>query len=178
VSDARDAEIMITALDPCLVDWSREQKRFLQWYPSRSLLAAIRAYQNAQGLFAPLLRRFAIERHRFWSIVTGADIPVNACIGGGLMLPHPNGVVIAPAARVGANCIIFQQVTLGTIDGGYPEIDDLVLIGAGAKVLGPVTIGKGAKIGANSVVISDVPAGCTAIGIPARVIAPTAEKSA
>lgn len=87
------------------------------------------------------------------------------------MLPHPNGIVIAPGAVVGANCIIFQQVTLGTSDGGYPTLGDEVYVGAGAKILGPVLIGDGARIGANAVVVRDVPAGCTAIGVPARVIA-------
>jgi serine O-acetyltransferase len=172
VTDARETQILMAARAISMVDWSREQKRFFQWYPSRSLLAAIRAYQNAKGPTAPIWRRLAIERHRLWSIVTGADIPVTSHIGGGLMLPHPNGVVIAPDAAIGANCIIFQQVTIGTIDGGYPKIGDYVLIGAGAKVLGPVTIGQGAKIGANAVVVCDVPAGCTAIGIPARVTKP------
>lgn len=157
--------------EPITVDWSREHKRALQWFPSRSLLAAMRQYQHARGPFAPLWRRVAIERHRLWSIVTGADIPVNCQIGGGLMLPHPNGVVIAPDAIIGKNCIIFQQVTIGTIDGGYPTLGDNILVGAGAKILGPVTIGTGASIGANAVVICDVPAGCTAVGIPARVIA-------
>ena len=86
------------------------------------------------------------------------------------MLPHPNGVVIAPDANIGINCIIFQQVTIGTADGGYPTIGNNVLIGAGAKILGPVKIGDGAKIGANAVVLRDVPAGCAAAGVPARVI--------
>ena len=152
------------------VDWSRERKRALQWFPSRSLLAAIRQYQHAIGPLAPLSRRVAIERHRLWSIISGADIPVNCQIGGGLMLPHPNGVVIAPDANIGINCIIFQQVTIGTADGGYPTIGNNVLIGAGAKILGPVKIGDGAKIGANAVVLRDVPAGCAAAGVPARVI--------
>ena len=150
-------------------DWSREQKRSLQWHPSRSLLRAIRFYQSARGPFAGLIRRSAIERHRFWSIVTGADIPVDCQLGGGLMLPHPNGVVIAPGAVIGVNCIIFQQVTIGTHDGGYPTIGDGVFIGAGAKVLGPICIGNGAKIGANAVVMVDVAAGATAVGIPASV---------
>lgn len=165
-----DAVSLREASQQLRIDWSREHKRMLHWFPSRSLLAAIRQYQHAIGPLAPLSRRIAIERHRLWSIISGADIPVNCQIGGGLMLPHPNGVVIAPDANIGINCIIFQQVTIGTADGGYPTIGDNVLIGAGAKILGPVRIGDGAKIGANAVVLHDVPAGSTAAGIPARVI--------
>ena len=125
-------------------DWSREAKRRTQWYPSRSLLAAIRAYQTARGPFAGVKRRLAMERHRLWSIVTGADIPIDARIGGGLLLPHPNGVVISPSATIGVNCLLFQQVT----------------------------IGDHARVGANAVVTRDVPAGATVAGIPARIIAP------
>jgi serine O-acetyltransferase len=156
---------------PLLVapDWSREEKRFFQWYPSRSLLKAIRAYQNARGPLAPIVRRLAIERHRFWSIVTGADIPVNSQIGGGLLLPHPNGVVIAPDATIGVNCLIFQQVTVGATEHGYPEIGSHVDIGAGARIVGPVSVGDHARIGANAVVVSHIPAGATAVGIPARI---------
>ena len=91
------------------------------------------------------------------------------------MLPHPNGVVIHPEARVGVNCMIFQQVTLGTAGHGEakgraPVVGGHVDIGAGAKILGGVTIGDHAKIGANAVVLCDVPPGATAVGIPARII--------
>ncbi len=61
-------------------------------------------------------------RHRFWSVVTGADIPLGCRIGGGLLLPHPNGVVIHPDAAIGPNCLIFQQVTLGVTCGGAPTL--------------------------------------------------------
>jgi serine O-acetyltransferase len=88
-----------------------------------------------------------------------------------LLIPHPNGIVIHPEARIGVNCLIFQQVTIGA-DGrqGEPEIGGHVDIGAGARILGPVRIGSHAKIGANAVVIADVPAGATAVGIPARIV--------
>ena len=103
-------------------------------------------------------------------MVTGADIPLDTQIGGGLLLPHPIGVVIHPRARVGPNCLIFQQVTIGTRHGsGAPEIGGHVDIGAGAKILGPVRIGDHACIGANAVVLEDVPEGCTAVGVPARI---------
>ena len=88
------------------------------------------------------------------------------------MLPHPNGVVIHPAVRIGPNCMIFQQVTLGVggpLDGA-PQVGGHVDIGAGAKLLGGIVIGDHARIGANAVVLDHVPADCTAVGIPARVV--------
>lgn len=86
------------------------------------------------------------------------------------MVPHPNGIVIHPDAIIGPNCLIFQQVTIGTVDGSEkPVIEGHVDIGAGAKILGGVRIGAHAKIGANAVVLIDVPAGKTAIGIPAKI---------
>lgn len=148
-------------------DWSRERKRFFQWDPGRSLLASVRAYQGGGWL----KRRVAVVRHRFWSAVTGAEIPLNAVIGGGLLIPHPNGIVIHPRSVIGPNCLIFQQVTVGTVAGsGAPVIGAHVDVGAGAKILGGVRVGTGARIGANAVVLDDVPVGATAVGIPARVI--------
>ena len=154
-------------------DWSREAKAFLAWLPSRSLLASIRTYERcaeSRNPWAMLPRRLAVLRYRFWSVVAGADIPINSHIGGGLLLPHPNGIVIHPDARIGPNCLIFQQVTIGTRgDGGAPSIGGHVDIGAGAKILGPVKIGNHVVIGANAVVMLDVPDNCMAVGIPAVV---------
>lgn len=103
--------------------------------------------------------------------MTGTDIPINSQIGGGLLLPHPNGVVIHPGSKIGPNCLIFHQVNLGTRNGeGPPIIGGHVDIGAGAKILGAVTIGDHACIGANAVVLKNVPAGKTAVGVPAKII--------
>lgn len=156
-------------------DWSREYKRIFEWSPSRSLLASIRAYQRlslSSNIFnKTILKMLAVLRHRLWSVITGADIPVNCQIGGGLLIPHPNGIVIHPEVRIGPNCLIFQQVTLGTLLGsGVPELGGHVDIGAGAKILGNIKIGNRACIGANAVVMQDVPAGKTAVGIPARIL--------
>lgn len=155
-------------------DWSREHKRAGEWNPGKSLLACIRDYQrhrSSRHPWAPVLKRWAVLRHRFWSAVSGADIPLNCQIGGGLLLPHPNGVVIHPAAQIGPNCLIFQQVTLGMRgDGGVPVLKGHVDIGAGAKLLGAVSVGEHATIGANAVVLTDVPAHGVAVGVPAVVL--------
>lgn len=157
-------------------DWSREYKTAWTWFPSRSLLASLRSYQKWQryGLWGAVPRKFAVLRHRFWSAVTGCDLPINTVISGGLLLPHPNGVVIHPLCKIGPNCLILQQVTLGTNGSknksGVPSLGGHVDVGAGAKILGPVIIGDNAVIGANSVVLTDVPANALAIGVPARII--------
>jgi serine O-acetyltransferase len=141
---------------------------------SKRLLASIRAYQYHRargGLPHKLMRRLARLRHMFWSIITQSDIALEARLGSGLMLPHPNGVVIHEDARIGDDCMIMQQVTVGMIgDGDVPTIGNAVYVGAGAKIIGKLLIGDRARIGANAVVLTDVPANCTAVGIPARVI--------
>jgi serine O-acetyltransferase len=157
-----------------LSDWSRERKSPLAWDPARSLLASIRAYQRhaaAKGLHHALARKMAVLRHAFWSVVTAAMIPLSCEIEGGLVLPHPVGVVIHPSVKIGPNCLIFQNVTIGTRESeDVPTIGGHVDIGAGAKILGAVTIGDHARIGANAVVLSDVPAGKTAVGVPAVIV--------
>ena len=154
-------------------DWSREQKRFFEWAPSRSLLASIRSYQRCASSGNPLRRlwaKVAVLRHRFWSVVTGADIPLTCEIDGGLLLPHPNGVVIHPNVKIGPNCLLFQQVTLGSARGGVPCLAGHVDVGAGAKVLGRISVGAHARVGANALVIRDIPAGATVVGNPGRVL--------
>lgn len=154
-------------------DLSREHKTYLSWHPARALLASLRAYEQHRRATNPvswLLKKWAVLRHRFWSVITGADIPLGSKIAGGLLLPHANGIVIHPEAQIGPNCLIFQQVTIGTRGpGGAPRIGGHVDIGAGAKILGPVTIGNHAVIGANAVVLVNVPDNCMAVGIPAVV---------
>jgi serine O-acetyltransferase len=143
------------------------------WDPSRRLLKAIRDYQKARDsgrIWAKLIMKVCALRHRFWTVVTGAEIDLNCTIGGGLLLPHPNGIVIHPDAVIGPNCLIFQQVTIGTTArGGCPVIGGHVDIGAGARILGAVLIGDHAVIGANAVVLCDVPAYGRAVGVPAVV---------
>ncbi|MGI9316350.1 MAG: serine O-acetyltransferase [bacterium] len=157
---------MISATEP---DWAREIPANS---PSKKLLKALRDYQKycSKGPAFFLLKVLAVLRHRTWSIITGADIPINCKIGGGLLLPHPNGVVIHSDAEVGPNCLIFQQVTIGARGEFIPKIGGHVDIGAGAKVLGKIKVGDHAKIGANAVVLDTVPVGATAVGIPAKII--------
>lgn len=155
-------------------DWRRETPRRL-WDPSRRLLRSVRRYQALDGRRGPAiwaLRKIWVLLHRFWSVVTQAEIDLSARIGGGLLLPHPNGIVIHPEAEIGANCLIFQQVTIGAGGPvrGVPRIGGHVDIGAGARILGGVSIGDHARIGANAVVLQDVPEGATAVGIPARIL--------
>jgi len=146
--------------------WEREKPRRF-WDPGRRLLKSIRQYQSLKKSRNPInfIRiKICVIRHRFWSIITGAEIDLSCHIGGGLQIPHPNGIVIHPKSRIGANCLIFQQVTLaGEVDVGF-HVD----IGAGAKILGPLRVGNNIRIGANAVVTKDVEDGETVVGIPAR----------
>lgn len=168
------SESLVSATVP---DWTRERCR-RYWDPGRRLLRTIRRYQRWKSAGGPLhwFAGYWVLQHRFWSIVTGADIPLDAQLGGGLLLPHPNGIVIHPAAVIGPNCLLFQQVTIGSGGRrpGVPVLGGHVDVGAGAKLLGGINIGDHAKIGANAVVLDDVPPGATAVGVPARCIdAPT-----
>ncbi len=157
----------MTTISARVPDWNRE-KCSRWWDPAPQLLKTIRQYQKWQKcrFIGHFCKAWYVMQYRFWSVVTGADIPLNCQIEGGLMLPHPNGVVIHPKAYIGPNCLIFQQVTIieGVKIGGHVEI------GAGAKIIRPVSIGDHAKIGANTVILSDVPAGAMAVGIPAKII--------
>ena len=108
--------------------------------------------------------------------ITGADIAWSARIGPGLVLWHPTGVVIGPRVVVGRDARVQQGITLGaarsrTGKDGDPVLGDGVYVGAGARVLGPVRVGDRARIGANAVVLTDVPDDASAVGVPARIIA-------
>jgi serine O-acetyltransferase len=162
----RNGDLAPTSVEP---NWEREKPCGREWKPGLFLLKSLRDYQRAKN---PLTRGITTIRHRFWSAVAGCDIPLNSRIAGGLMIPHPIGIVIHPEAEIGANVLIFQQATIGAggpVDGA-PRIGSGVMIGAGAKILGGICIGKDARIGANAVVLSDIPEGATAVGIPAKII--------
>lgn len=106
--------------------------------------------------------------------MTGIEIHPGATIGRRVFIDHGMGVVIGETAEIGDDCTLYHGVTLGgtTWQKGkrHPTLESGVIIGAGAKVLGPITLGAGAKVGSNAVVVKDVPAGATAVGIPARVL--------
>lgn len=140
----------------------------------RRLVAANRAYRGwaaRRGMIAATGRKVARLRVALWNFVCGSDISPASTLPADLALPHPNGVVMHDEAIVGPGCMIMQQVTLGQLAGaGAPTVGKAVYIGAGAKVLGGITIGDGARIGANAVVLHDVPQGATVVGIPASVV--------
>ena len=117
------------------------------------------------------LARLISQISRFF---TGIEIHPGAKIGRGLVIDHGMGVVIGETAEIGDNVLLYHGVTLGGTgkDKGkrHPTVGNNVVIGAGAKVLGPIYIGSNSKIGANSVVLNNVPEGATAVGIPAKNI--------
>lgn len=165
---------MISATE---ADWAREKPRFF-WDSGRKLLKSVRDYQRYRskgGLFAKLLSKSCVLRHVFWSVITGADIPLTSKLGGGLLIPHPNGIVIHPDSVIGVNCLIHQQVTIGVKRGNNkaPTIAGHVDIGAGAKIIGNITIGEHAMIGTNAVVTKDVAPYDIVAGIPAKKIGST-----
>lgn len=155
----------VSATEP---DWTRETPR-AWWDPPRRLMRTIRRYQAVRS--NPVLRRWWALQHRFWSVICGAEIDLMAEIGGGLQMNHPNGIVLHPKAVIGVNCLIFQQVTLGAGPvPGFPRLGGHVDVGAGAKILGGIAVGDHARIGANAVVIKDVPSGATVVGVPAQIV--------
>lgn len=111
-------------------------------------------------------------------ILTGIEIHPGATIGKNLFIDHGTGVVIGQTAIIGDNVTIYHGVTLGGVGRSgddpngkrHPTVEDGAMIGSGSQVLGNITMGKNAKIGSNSVVTIDIPEGCTALGIPARII--------
>ncbi|WP_199091299.1 serine O-acetyltransferase EpsC [Bosea sp. ASV33] len=133
------------------------------------------SHRLQEGLVAiPFVGRIA-RRLVWWltCLVFGAEIAMAATIEGGLYIPHPYGIVIG-RSRIGRNVSIMQNVTVGTKsvwELAVPEVGDDVVLGAGAVVLGQVSLGNGSALGANAVVLSDLPAGSVAVGVPARVVA-------
>jgi serine O-acetyltransferase len=122
--------------------------------------------------------RFISHMGRF---CTGIEIHPGARIGKGFFIDHGMGVVIGETAEIGENVTLYHGVTLGGVSWEktkrHPTIGDNVVIGSGAKVLGPFTVGSGSKIGSNSVVVREVPANATVVGIPGRVVMATERPS-
>ena len=141
---------------------------------------------NYPGLHAVWLHRIS---HKLWKAnwkwlarslstfnrwLTGIEIHPGATLGRRVFIDHGMGVVIGETAEVGDDVTLYHGVTLGgtswTPGKRHPTLEKGAVVGAGAKVLGPITIGENAKVGSNSVVVKDIPAGATAVGIPGRII--------
>ena len=140
----------------------------------KKLLRAMRLYQRhkaSKGPVGALLRSYGKMAHAFWSIISASDINRNTQISAKARFPHLTGVVVHKGSVIEEDGQIMQQVTIGQLAGtGAPVLRKGCYIGTGAKVLGEITIGEYARVGANAVVLQDVPAGCTAVGIPAKVL--------
>ena len=137
-------------------------------------LWAIFFYRISNSIYKKGLRFLPRLISSLGQFLTTIDIHPAATIGRRVFIDHGVGVVIGETAIVGNDVLIYQQVTLGGVSLSHgkrhPTLEDNVVVGAGAKVLGDITIGRNSKVGANSVVVKNVPADSTAIGIPARVI--------
>ena len=135
---------------------------------------AIFWYRLANKLYKKNFKTLARIIMAFSQILTNIDIHPGATIGRRVFIDHGIGVVIGETAIIGDDVTIYQGVTLGgvSLNKGkrHPTIEDNVIIGGGAKVLGDITIGKGSKIGANSVVVKDVPPYSTVVGIPGKIV--------
>jgi len=142
---------------------------------------ALLIHRLAHGLWRMRLRWLARLVSHASRFLTGIEIHPGATIGRRVFIDHGMGVVIGETAEIGDDCTLYHGVTLGgtTWNKGkrHPTLQRGVVIGAGAKVLGPIVIGEGAKIGSNAVVVKSVPAGATALGIPARIILDEQDKT-
>jgi serine O-acetyltransferase len=144
---------------------------------------ALMVYRLAHALWTrgfPLAGRFLSHLGK---LLTGIEIHPGATIGRRLFIDHGTGVVIGETSEIGDDVTLYQGVTLGgtspSVDSGsqvnkkrHPTLESGVIVGSGAQVLGPITVGEGARIGANAVVTKDLPPRVSAVGIPARVVMP------
>ena len=162
-----------------------EAKNILEKDPAaKSLFEAIFYYPSLKALLYHRLSHKLYNKKKYtlaWIVSqrarkkTGIEIHPGAKIGRNLFIDHGMGVVIGETAEVGDNVTMYHGVTLGGLGGEpnvkrHPTVEDNVMIGAGAKILGPITIGRGAKIGANAVILKDVPPYTTVVGVPGRVV--------
>jgi serine O-acetyltransferase len=133
------------------------------------------ANNEAPRALRPAAKAAYFALFKLVEITTGVSLPSHARIGRGFYIGHFGNIIVHPDTVMGERCSISQGVTIGVLGGsrpGVPRLGNDVYVGAGAKILGDVTIGDGAVIGANAVVLDDVPAGATAVGVPARIIKP------
>jgi len=157
----------IRTRDPAARSWLE----VLLCYPGLHAVLIYRVAHAAWGGGFFLLGRFLSHVGK---LVTGIEIHPGAMIGRRLFIDHGTGVVIGETAVVGDDVTLYQGVTLGgtSLHKGkrHPTLEDRVIVGSGAQILGPLTVGAEARIGANAVVLKDVPKGVTMVGIPARMI--------
>ena len=140
-------------------------------YPGFQILIYHRVAHALYRAHFFFLARFVSQLGRFF---TGIEIHPGAKIGQGLFIDHGMGVVIGETAEIGDDCTLYQGVTLGGTGKHkgkrHPTLGDRVLVGAGAQILGPFQVGNNAMIGANAVVLSEVPEGATVVGVPGRMV--------
>ena len=150
---------------------ARSSLEILFCYPGLHAICMHRFSHRLWGLGLPLLPRFLSQVARFF---TGVEIHPGARIGQGVFIDHGAGVVIGETAVIGDRCLLFQGVTLGGTGKHsgkrHPTLEENVVVGAGAKVLGGITVGANTRIGAGSVLLRDVEHYCTVVGVPGRVI--------
>ena len=143
----------------------------LTCYPGFHALQLHRISHTLWRMRLRWLARFMSHLARFF---TGVEIHPGAVVGRRVFIDHGMGVVIGETAEVGDDCTLYHGVTLGGVSWNqgkrHPTLGKGVVVGAGAKILGPFVVGDGAKVGSNSVVVKPVPAGATVVGIPARVV--------
>jgi serine O-acetyltransferase len=143
----------------------------LTCYPGFHALTLHRVAHALWGAGFKWLARLVSHVSRFF---TGIEIHPGATIGRRVFIDHGMGVVIGETAEIGDDCTLYHQVTLGGVSWNkgkrHPTLGKGVVVGAGAKILGPFEVGEGARIGSNSVVVKPVPPGATVVGIPARIV--------
>lgn len=137
-------------------------------------LHAVLMYRAAHWFYTKRLYTVARCISQLGRLLTGIEIHPGAKIGKGFFIDHGSGVVIGETTEIGDNCLVYQGVTLGGTgkEKGkrHPTLGNNVMVGAGARVLGPFKVGDNAKIAANAVVLEEVPPNCTAVGVPARIV--------
>jgi serine O-acetyltransferase len=137
-------------------------------------LHAVLLYRVSHALYLRKLYTLARLISQIARFITGVEIHPGAKIGRGLFIDHGSGVVIGETAEIGNNCLIYQGVTLGGTgkERGkrHPTLGNNVMVGAGARVLGPFRVGNNVKIAANAVVLESIPDNCTAVGVPAKIV--------
>jgi serine O-acetyltransferase len=161
-----------------LADLRAKQALYSQYGQECTLLKAILAdgtmanalYRVQSALSRWRLAPLALLPHWLNKFMNGCVIGVRAEFGPGFVLIHPVGVVINSATRGGRNVWLESGVVIGDNRGRCPVLGDDIFVGAGAKIIGGVTLGNGSRVGANAVVTKDVPAGSTVVGVPARSV--------